>query len=70
MVRVKLVREKDDIGQRLAGRRKEKDWSATSWYEKRRRLVRGCGIEKKDEIGKRPAERRKKMKRKATIVRN
>ena len=41
MVRGWLVGEKEEIGQRLGGRRKGGDWSEARWKENRRRLVRG-----------------------------
>ena len=41
MVRGWLVGEKEEIGQRLGGRRKGGDWPEAMVQKKRRRLVRG-----------------------------
>ena len=54
-----MIGEKEETGQRLAGRRKGGDWSEASWQEKRRRLVRGWLAGEKEETGQRLAGRRK-----------
>ena len=41
-------RKKRVRGMRVRG--KGGDWSETGWYEKRKRLVRGYGIEEKEDI--------------------
>ena len=54
-----MVGEKEEIGQRLGGRRKGGDWSEAMVQKKRRRLVRRYGTEEKEEIGQRLWYRRK-----------
>ena len=55
-----MIGEKEETGQRLAGRRKGGDWSEAGWQEKRRRLVRGWLVGEKEETGQRLADDRRK----------